>query len=898
MLRMMTRWFRALFQRDESAGLAEEIRAHIAERIDDLVESGVPAPDAWRQAHREFGNRTLAVENARAVWSWQRLWERRVQDLRLAVRTLTKHPGLSAAVVLSVALGIGANTAIFSILDSLVLKSLPVPRPDRLVQVTPGGDFGSWTYPLWEQFRDRQNVLEGVFAWSARGATFDLSTGGQADRVNGLWVSASFFDVLGVPPALGRTFAAADDMRGGGPDGPVAVISHGFWQRRFAGAVDVIGRPLSIERIPFTIVGVAPAGFLGPNIGSAFDVAVPIGTQPLVLRRDRLDQRTWWWLTVMGRLKPGQTTQAAAAALVPLQPILREHTRPPGVRPDDAAAYLGTPMVVKPASGGPSSLRDAYQPALILLMGIVGLILLIACVNVANLLLARAERRRRDVSLQMALGASRGRLAWQSLVESLLLSALGAAVGLAMAMWAARWLVAQIPQATTPDASPALDLSLDWRVLGFTTAVAVGVALLFGTIPALFATNADPMHALREQRATNVAGRRGVGGALVAIQVALCLVLVVGAGLFVRTFTSLTGQHTGVDRDRVLVVEIDARRSAQASFERGATLYSRVVEAVRALPGVAGASFSAVTPVSNNTWDTLIQNPVGLSLSGEERRVYKNEVSPAWFSTYGIPFVAGRDFDVRDQAKIPTVAIVNEAFVRRYFAGKNPVGQTIREVGVPNDNDPTPVLTIVGVVKDAVYVSLREGPTPTMYLPTLIGSAVSVRAANGSPAELISSVRAAIGDVDRDLSLTIRPLASDFAVFVARERILALMSGFFGVLALLLSAIGLYGIVSYGVGARRAEIGIRMALGASRFRVVWLVVRRVAILVSIGVLIGVPVCLWSMRFVSALLFGLQAHDPATYLSAVVVLMAVGVAAAWMPARRAARINPAITLRAD
>ena len=561
--------------------------------------------------------------------------------------------------------------------------------------------------------------------------------------------------------------------------------------------------------------------------------------------------------------------------------------------PDDAAAYLGTPMVLTPAPGGPSSLRDAYQPALVLLMGIVGLILLIACVNVANLLLARAERRRRDVSLQMALGASRGRLACQSFVESLLLSALGALAGLAMAMWAAQWLVAQI---TTAGETPALDLSLDWRVLGFTTGVAVAVALLFGTIPALYATNADPMHSLRERRPTNVAGHRRVGGVLVAVQVALCLVLVVGAGLFVRTFTSLTGQHTGVDRDRVLIVDIDARRSAQASSERGPTLYNRVLEAVRALPGVADASFSAVTPVSNNTWDTLIENPVGLSLSKEERRVYKNEVSPAWFSTYGIPFVSGRDFDLREQTRNPTVAIVNEAFVRRYFGGKNPIGQTIREIGGPND--PTPALAIVGVVKDAVYVSLRDGPTPTMYLPARLGSAVSVRAANGAPAELSSSVRAAIGDVDRDLSLSIRPLASDFAVFVARERLLALLSGFFGALSLLLSAIGLYGVVSYGVGARRTEIGIRMALGASQFRVVWLVVRRVALLVTIGVLVGVPISVWGMQSVSALLFGLQAHDPTTYVSAVVVLMAVGVAASWVPARRAARINPAITLRAE
>jgi putative ABC transport system permease protein len=442
--------------------------------------------------------------------------------------------------------------------------------------------------------------------------------------------------------------------------------------------------------------------------------------------------------------------------------------------------------------------------------------------------------------------------------------------------------------------SPALDLSLDWRVLGFTTGVAVAVGLLFGTIPALYATTADPMHAMKERQPTTVVGHGRIGGVLVAVQVALCLVLVIGAGLFVGTFTSLTGQATGVDRDRVLVVNIDARHSTQASSERAAALYNRIVEAVRALPGVADASFSAVTPVSNNTWDTLIENPVGLSLAREDRRVYRNEVSPSWFSTYGIPFVSGRDFAVRDRARTPTVAIVNEAFVRRYFAGKPPIGQTIRESGGPDER--MPALTIVGVVKDAVYESLREVPTPTMYVPSLFGTAVSVRVANGSPAELIASVGAAIADVDRDLSLSIRPLASDFAIFVARERILALLSGFFGVLALLLSAIGLYGVVSYGVGARRTEIGIRMALGASRFRVVWLVVRRVALLVGIGVIAGVPISLWSMQSVSALLFGLQAHDPMTYLSAILVLMAVGVAAAWLPARRASRINPAIALR--
>ena len=320
------------------------------------------------------------------------------------------------------------------------------------------------------------------------------------------------------------------------------------------------------------------------------------------------------------------------------------------------------------------------------------------------------------------------------------------------------------------------------------------------------------------------------------------------------------------------------------------------MRAVRGVPGVSEASFSAVTPVSENTWDTVIENPAGLSLAESDRRVYRNDVSPAWFATYGIPFLAGRDFSAVDQAKTPNVAIVNEAFARRYFPGGNPVGQRIREVGDPRD--PMPALTIVGLVKDAVYLSLREDSAPTIYLPASLATAVSVRAETTNPAALESAVRSAIARVDQDLSLTIRPLASDFAVFVAKERILALLAGFFGALALLLSAIGLYGVVSHGVGARRAEIGIRMALGATPVSVIALVVRRIAFLMSIGVLAGVPISIWSARSVSALLFGLQPYDPATYLSAAAMLLTAGAAAAWVPARRAARMNPAITLRAE
>ena len=892
-LRVLVQRIRGLWQQDRlDADLRKEIADHLEEATEEHLKEGLSPAEARRAARISFGNLTQTEEAYREGRSL--VWlERVARDARHAVRILWKQPALTVAVVGSLALGIGANAAIFSLLNGLLLKSLPVAQADRLVQVTPGGSFGAWTYPLWQELRDRQDVLDGVFAWSTQGTAFDLSTGGSVDVANGLWVSGSFFDVLGVQPAIGRTFAPADDARGGGPDGLVAVISHRFWQRRFAGAPDVIGKPISIERIPFRIVGVTPDGFVGPNVGSSFDVAIPIGTQPIVLRRDRLDQRNWWWLNVMGRLKPDQTADVAAAGLARLQPSMRDLTRPVTMRPGEASSYLNTPIAVVPAPGGPSSFRDTYRQALTALMGIVSLVLLIACVNVANLLLARAEQRRASVSLQLALGASRLGLIRQSLLESLLLSTLGALVGLAMAHWGGQWLVAQLP---STGGRAFLDVSLDWRVVGFTTGLATAVAILFGTAPALHATRVDPMDALRGHRGASGDGHRLAGNALVALQFALCFVLVVAAGLFARTFTSLIGRETGVDRDRVLIVSIDARHSQQASRERGLALYKRLTEVVRALPGVSEVSFSAVTPVSNNEWDTTIESPRGLSLDVENRRVYKNEVSPGWFRTYGVPLVSGRDFSDQDQRRPQAAAIVNEAFARQYFEGRNPIGQTIREVGSPAD--PQPQLIIVGLVRDAVYLSLRDVPPPTMYLPAAFGSgAVSVRAETRSPAQLSPAVAAAIAGVDRDLGISIRPLADDFAVFVARERLLMLLSGFFGVLALVLAGLGLYGVVSYGVGARRTEIGIRMALGSSRASVVGLIVRRVGILMSVGVLIGLPASVWSGQLLSSLLYDVSPADPLTQTAAILILVTVGVVAAWGPARRAAGVNPATTLKA-
>jgi len=865
------------------AEIDEELESHIAEAI-------AHGRDA-EEARRAFGGSLRQREASRDIKRMAWLADFLI-DLRRAVRAVWRHRALTSAVVGSLALGMGVNTAIFSLGHSLILKSLPVAHSDRLVRVTPGGDFEAWTYPLWEQLQAHQAVLEGVFAWSSRNASFDLSTGGEADFANGLWVSAGFFDVLGVRPILGRTFVAADDRRGGGPNGPVAVVSHRFWQRRFHGAVDVVGATLLIERVPFTVVGVTPPEFFGPQVGSTFDVAIPIGTQPLVLRRDRLDQRTWWWLQVMGRLKSGQTVESAAAGLAPLQPILRDLTRPSGLSAADAANYLESPMTITPAPGGVSELRSRYQRALTVLMAVAGLVLLIACVNVANLMFAHGERRRPDVSLQVALGASRGRLIRQLLAESLVLSVLGAVAGLLMSVWAGGWLVAQLPAV---NGAPYVDLSIDWRVLGFTGGVAIAVALLFGTVPAFRATRVDPMQALKQGRGSVGHGPSALDNALLAFQVSLCLVLVVAAGLFVRTFTALTGQDTGVDRERVIVVAVDARHSPHALANRKA-VYDRILVAVRALPGVADAAYSSNAPMSNDAWNTVFE-PVGPAASPlQDRSVLKNEVSPQWFSTYGIPVIAGRDFSVFDQRSPQAVVIVNETLAKRYFDG-DPVGRSIREVGDPGD--PQPDLTIVGVARDAVYTSLREGPPATMYLPSAHAfGPISVRAESESPAYLIQAVIAAITDIDGDLKLRAHLLADDFSAAVARERMLAVLAALFGGLALLLAGVGLYGVVSYSVGARRTEIGIRISLGASRTGVVGLIVRRVAALMCVGVAVGVLISLLGAQYVSSLLFGVSAHDPATLAGAILALGSVGLTAAWIPAQRAASIDPTRALRAD
>jgi len=827
-----------------------------------------------------------------------------MHDLKLAFRALRATPIVSLVAALSLALGVGANTAIFSLINGLLLRSLPVKEPQRLalVQSFDAGALSTdtWTYPIWDQIRQRPDLFLSAAAWSSN--RFNLSESGETDFVDGVWASGRYFETFGVQPVLGRTFTDADDQRGGGSDGAVAVISYAYWQRRYGGSVDLLGQKIAIDRVPFTIVGVAPPEFFGGEVGRAFDVAVPLGCEPLLRGKEtNLDRRSSWWLTLMVRLKPGQSIDAATAALRGVQPQIREATRPGDWRPSELASYLKEPLTLVEAATGNSFMRRRYERPLWTLMVVVSLVLLVACANIANLLLARATARRHELSVRLAIGASRGRLMRQLFTESLVLSAIGAAGGLLVAQWGSRLLVRQLTTATN---TVFLDLSIDWHILAFTIGATAGTALLFGTAPAFRAAAVAPIDALKEHGRGAVGDSRGrAASALVVAQVALSVVLVVAAGLFMRSFASLASLHLGFDQDRVLVVNIGAQRATVAPTER-VPVFERIAAAARTLPGVADAAVSVMTPVSNNTWNNRLQVSGAVELSDRQRSAYVNYVTPGWFATYGTPIVAGRGFIDHDTKTSAQVAVVNQAFARRFLNGASPIGHTIVVGGVVTGRPNVP-LEIVGVAADAVYRNLREPMSPTMYAPIsqyddtrfpLASVSLSVRAPHGSPAPLARSVAAAVRDVNPDFSLTFRPLSDQVNASLIQERMIAMLSGFFGALALMLAGLGLYGVTSYAVTRRRTEIGIRMALGAAPAGVVRLVLSRVSLLVGVGVLMGAGVSVWASQFVTTLLFGLQPRDPTTLVGSAGILAAVGALAGWLPAHRASRIDPAEVLR--
>jgi predicted permease len=884
--------------------LQEELELHLALAAEDAARRGRTGEHTVRDVRLRAGGVAQAMEALRDQRGVPAL-SGTGQDIRMAIRSLRATPLVTAVAIASLALAIGANTAIFSIANSLLLRALPVSEPARLVHITDSvrqqtGEtrIRAWSNPFWEQIYQQPDLFEAATAWSF--VRFNLARGGEAQFVEGMWAAGGYFDTLGVEAILGRTFSPRDDQRGGGPDGPVAVISYGYWQRHFGGAADAIGRSLNLNGVPFTVIGVTAPEFFGTEVGRTFDMIVPLRTEALIRGNDSvLESSASNFLSVLARLKTGQSSAAAALGLRGQQPQIRAAT----LGPWDKAQidrYLVSPFTVVPASTGYSNLRSAFQRPLAVIAAVVGLVLLIGCVNVANLLLARALGRRHELSVQVALGAARWRVVRQLFAESVVLSVAGAALGVVVAAAGSRFLVRQL---STPANVVFLDVSIDGRVLAFTVAVSALTALLFGTVPAFRAARAQPIDALKDKgRMATGHGRGGVMGWLVAMQVALSVVLLVGAGLFIRSFVSLAGRDFGFQPEQVLVVTIDP---LQANVDPGqrVAIYERAHEAVLRLPGVAAAAISHVTPVGGGGFTPAVEisTPAGRTRVEADGEVFGNRISPGWFDTYGTRVLAGRDFDSADRKGTSRVAVVNESFARRFLAGAA-IGRTLT---VYPDTPRAMQMQIVGVVADAIYSSPREPAPATWYMPIaqfdMPGFAIgqvklSVRATSGSPALLTQSVATAISAVNPQLALTFRALADQISGSLRLERLLAQLAGFFGALALLLAGLGLYGVTAYAISRRRTEIGIRLALGAAPSGVVALVLGRVLILVTAGVVIGGILSLWAAGLVGGLIHGLPPRDPATLGAAASILLALGLLAAWLPARRAARVDPAAVLR--
>jgi predicted permease len=831
------------------------------------------------------------------------------RDLRYGARLLRLNPGFAAVAILSLALGVGANTAIFQLIDAVRLRTLPVKDPQQLVEVhiadTPNGRTGSFmsrnprlTNPLWERIRDRQQAFSSAFAWSD--TRFNLTSGGEARYALGLLVSGDFFNTLGVSPLLGRMLALDDDRRGCAS--PPAVLSYGFWQREFAGSPSAIGRSLTLGGRAYNVVGVAPASFFGVEVGRTFDVAVPLCAEPLIRgARSGMDQPDFWFLSVFGRLKEGWTPEKATAHLRALSEAMIAETLPSRYGADDAKNYLQFRLEAFPAGTGVSSLRRNYESPLWMLLATTAVVLLIACANLANLMLARATARDREMAVRLAIGASRGRIVRQMLAESLLIAAVGAAGGALLAQWLSTFLVQFL---TTDSNRLFVALAIDWRLFAFTAALAGVTCLLFGLVPAVRATRTAPSAAMKagSRGSSDSRERFGLRRALVVAQVALSMVLVVGALLFVRSLRNLMTVDAGFVEDGVLLVDLDVRRVGVPP-ERALALFDEIQSRLSSLPGVDAAALTYIFPISGMGWNNNIV------LDGRKQAKYSNfnAVSADFFKTMGMPVILGRGFDPeRDTPGAERVAVVTEAFVKTYLSGRNPIGEAFQIDEAPGE--PRPLYRVIGVVKDAKYVDLREPFGPIVFLPTTqpqpttggdgqrLGSVV-VRS-RAPLATLTSEVTAAIAAINPAIVIEFDTMRNQVSQSLTRERLMATLSAIFGGLAALIATIGLYGVMSYMVARRRNEIGIRMALGADRREVVRMVMREASVLLVAGVAVGLVASVAAANTAKTLLFGLQPGDPATLAIAAAGFGIVALLASYVPAMRASRLEPTEALREE
>jgi predicted permease len=913
---------RSLFKRGRvERELSDELRFHFEKLAEEKVARGMTLAEARYAALRALGGIEQIKEECRNMRQANYI-ENLIQDLRYGLRMLARNRGFAAVAILTLALGIGANTAIFSLLDSVMLRNLPVRDPARLVSFADNphesmsineptsdsdaiGQSGQWTlfsYPLYQHFRDHSRLFEGICAFQTPQDTLSVRLEGPGQRgaaqvAQGKLVSGNFFSVLGVRATLGRPLMPEDDR----PDAPpVAVVSFGYWRSRLGGEEAVVGRGVDIDGIAMTLVGVMPQGFFGERIErDSADFWMPLSLRPkLTLTvmpqvKSLLTNPNAYWLGMIGRLKPGVSRTQANAEI---DGELRQYL----------TGLLGAKMTASqrsqiehdyvalaPGGRGLSALRYEYAEPLHILLAIVGLVLLIACANVANLLLARAAARQKETAMRLALGATRSRVVRQWLVESVLLAALGGVAGALLASGSVRVLVslvaAKVPLNVTPDLA----------VLGFTMFVMLLTAILSGLVPALKSTQVQLIPAIKggSLSASAPPARLGLGRALVALQIAVSLLLLVGAGLLIRSLANLENQNLGFNPQHVLLVRINPELAGYKSQQLSG-LYRQLLDRIGALPGVRSASIGATSPMSGG------ETAADISVEGQARRSGENTseliaVGPRYFETEGMRIVAGRGISSQDTAASPPVALVNQAFARRFLSKESSVGRRF-SLGSPFT---APGFEIVGVVEDARYASAREEAGPIFFLSAYqmesilpYVNEIEIKAA-GDPAGITAEVRAAIQQIDSNLPITdVTTLTQQVNDSLGQQRAFSGLTGFFGILGLVLACVGLYGTMAYNVARRTNEMGIRMALGAQRNEVLWMVLRQTLLLIGIGIALGAPVALAAARLIASQLYGVKPSDPSTIAVALLVLAGVGLIAGYVPARRATKVDPMVALR--
>jgi len=901
-LRELIRRLKMLIGRGQfDADLKEEMRLHLELLEEQQIKSGRGAKEARAAARRQFGNETALRESSRIALGWEWL-DNLVQDVTYGVRAMLRSPGITVVALLSLALGIGANTAIFSLMDAVMLRSLPVKNPAGLVLFGDGLDQGIsdgfpnpwlYSYPFYREMQKRNQVFSEVAAsFSMLDRVHGFVEGrSEAESMNIQLVSGTYFPMLGVEAAFGRTLSEEDDRTQGGH--PVAVVSYAWWMRTLARDPAVLNMKLRIGPTIFSIVGVAPPEFFGTKIGESPDIWIPLSMQKEIPPGwDGYNDQMFESLHLMARLKPRVTlTEANANVNLLYQQIPRGFSSAP-LTQETLLKLEKSHVELNSMATGFSRLRYQFSEPLRVLMVVVGLVLLIACANIANLLLARSTVRARELAVRQALGAGRTRLIRQLLTESLTLAIAGGALGIVFASMTSHLLVRMVSDGRE---ALQLDVPVDLRLLLFTLGVTLATALLFGTIPAFRATCLNLTDSLKDGRGQSGTSARGaMAKVLVVSQVALSLVLLVGAGLFVRSLINLANVDTGFTKENVTRMRVDASSAGYSEDARLLRLYQQIEERVNALPGVRAASFSGFT-FNEGTWNNRVW--VQGYLSGHrDTDVHHNAVGTRYFAAMGIPLLAGRDFGSQDTVTSPKVGIIGETMARTMFPDGSPIGKHYGRGGPDHAGE----IEVIGVAKDVKYNSLDEEQQPGDYLPY----SQNMRYLNdfvvrytGNSASIISAVRQTVHDVDPSLPLSdVMSLDEVVSRSVTNQRLVAQLSAFFGLLALFLSSIGIYGLMSYAVARRTSEIGLRMALGAERSNVMWMVMKESLWLVALGIAIGVPAALAGNRLVGSMLYGLQSNDPVNLLGGAGVLFAIAAVAGYLPARRASLVDPMVSLR--